>query len=110
MANHRRVTSNAPTRDEAGTPCWKENSKGFQYKDKDATPDGVTQLKLKEGLVAGKAQIQLEAKGSNIDFPGLPLATPVLVQIRNSDGVCWESTHTAPAAKNDLVQYKDKNG
>ncbi len=98
----------------AGKPCWKENSKGFQYKDKDATSDGVTQLKLKEGLVAGKAQIQLKAKGSNIDMPTLPLGQPaltqVLVQIRNSNGVCWESTHTAPAAKNDTVQYKDKNG
>lgn len=93
----------------AGKPCWKENAKGFQYKDKEATPDGVTQLKLKEGTVAGKAQIQVKGKGANLDMPTLPLALPVLVQLRNSEGVCWESTHSAPVGKNDSVQYKDKN-
>jgi cysteine-rich repeat protein len=93
----------------AGKACWKENSKGFQYKDKDATPDGVTQLKLKEGLVAGKAQIQLKGKGANLDMPSLPLAQPVVVQIRNTNGVCWETTHSAPAGKNDVTQFKDKN-
>ena len=65
--------------------------------------------KLKEGLVAGKAQIQVKLKGANVDMPDLPLALPVLVQLKNSDGVCWETTHSAPAAKNDDVQYKDKN-
>jgi cysteine-rich repeat protein len=92
----------------AGKPCWKENAKGFQYKDKDATPEGVTQLKLKEG-VAGKSQIQVKLKGANVDTPDLPLALPVRVQIKNSEGVCWETTHSAPASKNDDVQYKDKN-
>jgi len=93
----------------AGKPCWKENAKGFQYKDKEATPEGITDLKLKEGLIAGKAQIQLKGKGANIDMPTLPLAQPVLVQLRNSTGVCWETTHSAPASKNDAAQYKDKN-
>jgi cysteine-rich repeat protein len=90
-------------------PCWKENAKGFQYKDKEASPDGVTQLQLKEGLVDGKAQIQVKEKGSNIDFPSLPLALPVRVQLKNANGVCWETIHGAPAAKNDGAQYKDKN-
>ena len=93
----------------AGKACWRENSKGFQYKDKDATPDGVTKLKLREGLVDGKAQIQLQGKGMNIDMPTLPLAQPVRVQIKNSDGVCWETTHSAPASKNDATQFNDKN-
>ena len=93
----------------AGKPCWKENAKGFQYKDKDATPGGVTQLKLKEGTVVGKSQIQVKMKGDNIDLPTLPIAQPVLVQIKNTDGVCWETTHSAPASKNDTLQFKDKN-
>jgi len=79
----------------AGKPCWKENAKGFQYKDKDATPAGVTQLKLKEGLVDGKAQIQVKEKGANIDFPPLPLAPPVRVQ---PDRCAWEcGDQEAPA-------------
>ena len=92
----------------AGKACWKENAKGFQYKDKDATPAGVTQLKLKEG-VDGKSQIQVKLKGDNVDMPDLALALPVRVQIKNSAGICWETTHSAPASKNDDLQYKDKN-
>ena len=92
----------------AGKPCWKETAKGFLYKDKDATPDGVTLLKLKEGL-AGKSLIQLKAKGDAIDMPSLALALPVVVQIRNTEGVCWEATYSSPATKNDDTQYKDKN-
>src|SRR5262249_61942349 len=41
----------------AGKPCWRGTSTGFLYMDKDATPDGITQLTLKAGLL-GKAQIQ----------------------------------------------------
>jgi cysteine-rich repeat protein len=93
----------------SGKPCWKENAKGFQYKNKLAMPDGVTQLKLKEGTVAGKTQIQVKLKGDPIDMPDLPLALPVRVQIKNSNGICWETTHSAPASKNDDLQYKDKN-
>jgi hypothetical protein len=51
----------------------------------------------------------VKLKGANIDFPTLPLAQPVLVQIKSSNGVCWETTHSAPASKNDTLQYKDKN-
>ena len=51
----------------AEKPCWKANAKGFQYKDKEATPEGITDLKLKEGLIAGKATDRL--KGSTVTAP-----------------------------------------
>jgi cysteine-rich repeat protein len=90
-------------------PCWKEKSTGFTYKDKEATPDGITGLTLKEGLVAGKAKISVKGKGANLDTPPLPLAEPVVVQFRASTGVCWETTHSSPPQKNDGLQYKDKS-
>ncbi len=93
----------------AGKSCWKETKTGFIYKDKDATPDGITGLNLKEGLAPGKAKIGLKGKGANLDTPTLPLALPVIVQLRNSNGVCFETTHSAPAQKNDGAQYKDKS-
>ena len=52
----------------------------------------------------------MKEKGANIDFPGLPLAEPVRVQLKNANGTCWETIHSAPPSKNDGVQYKDKNG
>jgi hypothetical protein len=94
-------------------PCWKDKPKGFAYKDKDLTPEGVDQLKLQEGLVAGKAQIQLKAKSSALDDPALPFSQPVIVQLHNAEsGLCWEAVYSAPASKNvsgpPVGQFKDK--
>lgn len=91
-------------------PCWQEKPKGFTYKDKDLTPDGVAQLQLGEGLVAGKAKIQLKAKGSLLDDPTFGFAPPVTVQL-HGNGLCWETVHSAPATKNQAGppgDYKDK--
>jgi hypothetical protein len=94
-------------------PCWRDKTKGFDYKNKDATPDGVARLRLQEGLVAGKAQIQLKATGSPLDDPALPFAQPVIVQLHNAEnGLCWEAVYSAPASKNvagpPAGQFKDK--
>ncbi len=94
-------------------PCWKDKPKGFDYKDKDLTPDGVSALKLQEGLVAGKAQIQLKAKGAALDDPPLPFGQPVTVQLHNAEsGLCWEAVYSFPASKNvsgpPTGQFKDK--
>ena len=94
-------------------PCWKNKPKGFDYKDKDLTPDGVNQLKLQEGLVAGKAQIQLTGKGALLDDPTLPFSQPVTVQLHNAEsGLCWEAVYSFPASKNvagpPTGQFKDK--
>lgn len=90
--------------------CWKEVTKGFNYKDKDKTPDGVAQLVLREGA-DGAAKIQLKASGDLLGDPVYPLVQTITVQLRNSDGVCWESVHSAPATKNTdtpFGQFKDK--
>jgi hypothetical protein len=94
-------------------PCWKDKPKGFDYKDKDLTPDGVAQLKLQEGLVAGKAQIQVKSKGGPIDDPTLPFTQPLTVQLHNAEsGLCWEAVYSSPASKNvpgpPVGQFKDK--
>ena len=81
-------------------PCWADKPKGFNYKDKDLTPDGIVQLQLREGLIAGKAKITLKAKGVPLDDPAFPLSQPVTVQLVNSDGTCWEAVYSAPASKN----------
>jgi len=94
-------------------PCWKDKPKGFDYKDKDLTPDGISQMKLQEGLVAGKAQIQVKGKGTALDDPALPFGQPVTVQLHNAEsGLCWEAVYSFPASKNvagpPVGQFKDK--
>jgi uncharacterized delta-60 repeat protein len=91
-------------------PCWKATKTGFVYADKELTPDGLQSLKLKAG-VAGKASIVLKGKGAALGLPAIPLVQPVTVQLRNSSGVCWEATYSAPAKKNTAgppAQFKDK--
>ena len=94
-------------------PCWREKSRGFDYRNKDAAPDGVTQMKLQEGLAAGKAQIQLRGRSTPLDDPTLPFAEPVTVQLRNTEsGICWEAVYGAPATRNSaggsVGLFKDK--
>jgi hypothetical protein len=96
----------------AGKPCWKATGtdKGYGYKDKLGTPTGITALKLKAG-VAGKAQIQVQAKGVNADVPLLPLTGPVLVQLSVDGGACFEAQYQPAAfAKNEPGQFKAKGG
>jgi cysteine-rich repeat protein len=89
--------------------CWSENGAGFKYADKNGTHGGVTRIVLKGGEDPGKAKIQVKAKGANVAPPSLPLAQPVTVQLRNSDGVCWEALYGAPASRNDAGTFKDKS-
>jgi len=79
-----------------GKPCWKEAGTKFQYRDKAATPDGMTSLDLAPGAAAGKGKVV--AKGLGAGFgPLAPLTPPVIVRLQHDGGPsCWESTHSTP--------------
>ncbi len=90
-----------------GRPCWKELSTGFLFKDKELTPDGAQQLKLREGA-DGKSSVQFKGKGAALDTPGAAVG-PVVVQVRQAGGAaCWEATFPAPFQKNDGTTFIDK--
>ncbi len=92
-----------------GKPCWTDKPTGFRYKDRPATPDGLTQIILKAN-VAGKAKIIAKGKGFDLQMPG-PLTSitqPVTVQMQSSTGICWEANYSAPAKKQTMDQFKDK--
>lgn len=92
-----------------GKPCWKAvGTSGFRYGDKDLTPDGVQKLNLKSGT-DGKAQIKLTVRGANLGLPDLStVAQPVTVQIKNSNGTCWETTFSAPPRYQSNTSFNDK--
>jgi cysteine-rich repeat protein len=103
------------TRIEAGgtcaeKPCWKESTKGFQFKDKDRTPDGAQQLKLQAGADT-KAQVQFKGSGALLEMPDTAsLVGPVDVQLKQeSDAVCWGATYDAPFLKQDDGSFFDKS-
>ena len=93
----------------AGKACWADKPKGFQYKDKDRTPNGISQVQLSSGL-DGKAKIQVKGKGLNLPVLDLDnLTTPITVQLRREGSpICWSATYSSPPTKNDGVTFKDK--
>jgi hypothetical protein len=88
--------------------CWKENTKGFRYVDRDLTPDGLQQVALKAGPT-GKAQMGVKGRGANLQAPTLPLSNlPVRVQLVNGGGACWEATYTS-TFQNTAKTFKAKS-
>ncbi len=90
---------------------WKESAKGFSFKRKSGAPDGVVGVQLKEGLVTGKARIQVKGKGASLPMPALAsLAAPLTVQLSNTlpSPACWEAVYSGAFQRQDDVQLKDK--
>ncbi len=92
----------------AGKPCWKAGSTNFKYVDKELTPDGGQKLILKEGP-DGKAKILFGGLGANLHVPDLTtLMQPIVVQLQNSDGTCWQATFSGPPTLQTSDVFKDK--
>ena len=74
-----------------GQPCWRAVPGGFAYQDRDRTPNGIDKISLRAGP-AGTARVQVSGKGENLIFGNAGgISIPWSVQLRASDGTCWES-------------------
>ncbi len=91
-------------------PCWRAaGTKGFRYKDKERTPDGLDKLGLVPGA-EGKAKVIVKGKGQSLALPALPLAPPLQVRLVAAGGACWQATFSAAGVtKNDAGQFKAKS-
>jgi hypothetical protein len=74
-----------------GKPCWRSHRGGFRFKRKDLAGEGISQIDLEPGR-EGRAAIALQGHGATLPFPTLPLTRPVKVQLRASNGSCWEAS------------------
>jgi hypothetical protein len=87
--------------------CWTETASGFKYK---AVGAGIEKVILKSGDVPGKAKVILKGKGAALPaLPSVPVSQPILVQLSNSDGECWEASYDDPPTKNENNTFKDKS-
>jgi hypothetical protein len=86
-----------------GKPCWRELARGFVYRDRDLTPDGIGSVRMTQGLADGKTAIRLRGKGQRLGLPDLTQLGGVLeVQLqRIGDSACWAATYTPPFVEND---------
>ena len=92
-----------------GKPCWTQTKKGFKYKNKALTPDGILSVVLLPGET-GKAKIIVKGKGELLGPPPLPETLPVTVQLKRVDalGQCWGAAFATPLT-NDAEQLKARS-
>jgi cysteine-rich repeat protein len=96
-----------------GKPCWKmvgaAPGKGYKYNSKDMAPDGIRSVLLGTGP-DGKSKVVIKGRGSRLSPPPAPFDQnpSVVAQLSNDYGTCWSDTYSAPAAKNEQLQFKDK--
>lgn len=86
--------------------CWTETTPGFKYKVSGA---GIEKILMKSGDTPGKAKIVLKGKGSALpSLPTVPVSLPILVQLSNTDGECWEANYSIDT-KNENNLFKAKS-
>jgi hypothetical protein len=106
-------SARAPAGDGCGSglrDCWRQSGTKFTYKDRERLPDGLKTLTLKAGI-AGRAKIIAKGAGATLGVPPLPAAFPLVVQLVNSHGFCWEASYPASGIqRNDAFQLKAKGG
>jgi cysteine-rich repeat protein len=89
---------------------WTSVSKGFLYKDKAGTPDGITKVLLKAGE-GGAAKALVKGKGLNLpDLPAGSLTLPFLVRLAGANK-CFEwilFEEVTQVIKNESGQFKAK--
>jgi glucose/arabinose dehydrogenase len=88
--------------------CWTETATGFKFKSDTAE---IRNLILRSGDVPGKAKVIAKGKGAALpdDLPAIPVTQPVVVQLINGDGECWEASYSAPPTRNENGVFKDKS-
>jgi cysteine-rich repeat protein len=86
-------------------------TKGFKYKDKTGSADGIQKILLKSG-VADKAKTLVKGKGTDLpDLPDGELDLPVIAQlVSDANAVCYEGVFDMNAViKNQPELFKAKN-
>jgi hypothetical protein len=84
-----------------GEPCWRVHGTKTTFR------SSTLGLTLKAGGV-GKARIVARGRGPLLGMRTLPAEQPLTVQLKNSEGVCWETVYSAPARRNEAGQFRDQ--
>ena len=73
-------------------PCWRSIAgRGFKYRDRLATPDGIDGAGLTAGI-AGRTKVDVQ--GKQVALGGRLFPLPVRVQLKAGSGTCWQSVHS----------------
>jgi cysteine-rich repeat protein len=87
--------------------CWTREDDGFRFRAR-GPGAAVRRARLRGGdersKLLVKAQLDAGAPGA------LPVALPVVAQIRSSDGTCWETAYEQFVARNDGRGFEARGG
>ncbi|MFQ5666661.1 MAG: TolB family protein [Candidatus Binatia bacterium] len=73
---------------------WRPTQKGFQYRDRFGTADGIVRVRLAGGS-DGRAKIVIKGRGACLGVPALPLLQDTTVTVQLSNGTtCWEAQYS----------------
>ena len=94
----------------SGKPCWKAlGTKGFKYRDKLGSADGIEKVTLKAGA-EGKPKISLKGRGANLAAAPLPAVLPVAIQLQADTGWCWQADYDqAGLLDNSTTRFKARS-
>jgi hypothetical protein len=93
--------ASAPAGAMCGTkPCWRASSRKLWFQNR------ALRLTLKPSATRS-ARISAVAHGPALGLAGLPVNQPLVVQLKTSDGRCWEARYSAPAGRNDGATFRD---
>ncbi len=93
-------------------PLWRSRKdRGFNYRDRSGSPDGVFRVKL-SAPASQPAKLRVMARGELLPIP-VPVESDrffdqdpnVLVQLVNSIGNCWDATFGPPAKTNTAENF-----
>jgi hypothetical protein len=81
-------------------------SKGFRYRNRTGTPDGLQNLTLGGGARSRRRPRQ----GELLDLGGLPLATPATARVyREGYGRCWGAAFSCHVSAKTPTRFKAKS-
>lgn len=89
-------------------PCWTEKEPNFGYRYKDAlrSADGIGSLKLPYDPDNFSMAVSLTGKGVGLADLSLPLAEPIVVQVRNSGSMCLGGSFSGTTVTQDPANGK----
>jgi hypothetical protein len=92
-------------------PCWSQKGATVTYRSRDrgfgSGPRSSVRLTLKPGSPS-RSKIIAKVRGVHLGLSPLPAAQPLTIQLKNSDGRCWEAVYSDPAKRNDAKLFKDR--
>lgn len=89
-------------------PGWKATRQGYRYKAKAGeNPDGLRKLRLRGGA-SGRVKFVVRGKGLDLAMTPLPIPedAPLVAQLHNSLGLCWEAIYSDPPRRNTESIYR----